>query len=65
VSCPEDAEETMPDWRVLSVAAVAVLLLEPRATIGPESEPFGEVVNGVLPNVVDISVKGKKIALRS
>jgi hypothetical protein len=55
----------MPDWRVLSVAAVAVLLLEPRATIGPESEPFGEVVNGVLPNVVDISVKGKKIALRS
>jgi serine protease Do len=49
----------MPGWRVLSAAVLAVLLLEPRASIGPESEPFGEVVKGVLPSVVDISVKGK------
>jgi hypothetical protein len=49
----------MPDWRVLLVAVAALFLLAPPAAVPPESDGFAALVRGVLPSVVNISVKGK------
>jgi len=48
-----------PDWRVLVVAVVAILLLALPASVPRESDGYGALVKSVLPSVVNISVKGK------
>ena len=48
-----------PDWRVLGVAVVAILLLALPASVPRESDGYGALVKTVLPSVVNISVKGK------
>jgi serine protease Do len=48
-----------PDWRVLVIAVVAILLLALPASVPRESDGYGTLVKTVLPSVVNISVKGK------